>query len=110
MLYKYPQGRLPLRVTWVVNQPGLAPPGSLETSCSTRGCSPGTGTSTSKVEYAKADPGGSGHPWSRVANRGPADADRLDVLASVWSVKPGPGRASPGGEPPTLADGGPGRT
>jgi hypothetical protein len=105
MLYKYPQAAYPYEDLVVTNRARSRT--ELEYELLDTGVFAGDRYFDVEVEYAKADPGDLVTVVT-VANRGPADAP-LDVLASVWFRNTWTWAASPGGEPPTLADGRPGR-
>jgi hypothetical protein len=105
MLYKYPQSAYPYEDLVVTNRARSRT--ELEYELLDTGVFAGNRYFDVEVEYAKADPEDLVAVVT-VTNRGPADAP-LDVLASVWFRNTWTWAASPEGELPTLADGGPGQ-
>ena len=105
MLYKYPQAAYPYEDLVLTNRARSRQ--ELEYELLDTGVFAGDRYFDVEVEYAKADPEDL-IAVVTVTNRGPADAP-LDVLASVWFRNTWTWAATPGGERPALADGGPGK-
>ena len=98
-----PAGRLSrTRIWW--SPTGRAPAPSWSTSCSTPGCSPGTGTSTSRWSTPRPIPR-IWSPWSRSPTGGPPTR-RSTCCPASGSGTPGPGRpARTGSCPPSPTAG-----
>ena len=105
MLYKYPQAAYPYEDLVATNRARSRT--ELEYELLDTGVFAGDRYFDVEVEYAKADSDDLVTVVT-VTNRGPADAP-LDVLASVWFRNTWTWAATPGGERPALADGGPGK-